>query len=420
MELVPTHLDKAVNHTGGRAAMPDEVNLITPGSAFTPLERLGDSGCGRRNGGRARGGNRTVKIEIRDQRPPVPAERLAEAEARLTAIRTRILPSYKAFLAQLEGRKPVRNLSRAATRPRPGGLRPPLLRHRRISQRRSRLKRRDGAGQPPRRRPPRRDRQLRESHPARRPRRPHLRFCSGTTSSRAIRRPRTISSGWRPTSGRSWRSCVRTWTTSRPRPRRLGGGSSGVAEPPRLPASGRPTAPIRPTELEQPFAHRATASRKKRAPSACSARARLGRPPTARLRPHLTPPLPWRWRREEEPGRVHSSLVHCARVSAAVETLASMSRAGVSCVRAEMPASWKGAASSFAAPRVGRCSDSSNPAASGCAKRCPRTAPSPRSRRLPLRSWSSSVANAGSSPVGTGARDSQRSSARIRSTSTPA
>ena len=31
--------------------------------------------------------------------------------------------------------------------------------------------------------------------------------------------------------------------------------------------------------------------------------------------------------------------VHCARVSAAVETLASMSRAGVSCVRAEMPAS---------------------------------------------------------------------------------
>jgi hypothetical protein len=38
MELVPTHLHKAVSHTGGRAAMPDEVNLVTPGGAFTPLE----------------------------------------------------------------------------------------------------------------------------------------------------------------------------------------------------------------------------------------------------------------------------------------------------------------------------------------------------------------------------------------------
>lgn len=51
-----------------------------------------------------------MKIEIRDQRPPVPAERLAEAEARLTAIGTRIPPSHKAFSAQLEGGKPVRNL----------------------------------------------------------------------------------------------------------------------------------------------------------------------------------------------------------------------------------------------------------------------------------------------------------------------
>jgi hypothetical protein len=55
------------------------------------------------------------------------------------------------------------------------------------------------------------------------------------------------------------------------------------------------------------------------------------------------------------------------------------------------PHPWKGAASGFAAPRDGRCSDSSDSAASGCAKRCPRTAPLPRSRRLPLRSWSSSV-----------------------------
>ena len=39
MELVPRHLHRAVQHTGGRAAMPDEVNLVTPGGAFTPLER---------------------------------------------------------------------------------------------------------------------------------------------------------------------------------------------------------------------------------------------------------------------------------------------------------------------------------------------------------------------------------------------
>jgi hypothetical protein len=55
MELVPTHLDKAVDHTGGRAAMPDEVNLITPGGAFTPLERtFGDLGAA---GGATAGGS---------------------------------------------------------------------------------------------------------------------------------------------------------------------------------------------------------------------------------------------------------------------------------------------------------------------------------------------------------------------------
>jgi hypothetical protein len=49
-----------------------------------------------------------VKIEIRDERPPVPAESLAEAEARLAAIGTRIPSSYKAFLAQQDGGNPVR------------------------------------------------------------------------------------------------------------------------------------------------------------------------------------------------------------------------------------------------------------------------------------------------------------------------
>jgi hypothetical protein len=40
MELVPSNLHRAVQHTGGRAAMPDQINLITPGGAFTPLERV--------------------------------------------------------------------------------------------------------------------------------------------------------------------------------------------------------------------------------------------------------------------------------------------------------------------------------------------------------------------------------------------
>ena len=39
MELVPRHLHRAVQHTGGRAAMPDELNVVTPGGAFTPLEQ---------------------------------------------------------------------------------------------------------------------------------------------------------------------------------------------------------------------------------------------------------------------------------------------------------------------------------------------------------------------------------------------
>jgi hypothetical protein len=50
-----------------------------------------------------------VKIEIRDDRPPVSAERLAEAEARLVEIGTRLPPSYKAFLAEQDGGKPVRD-----------------------------------------------------------------------------------------------------------------------------------------------------------------------------------------------------------------------------------------------------------------------------------------------------------------------
>jgi HNH/ENDO VII superfamily nuclease len=39
MELVPTKLHKAVPHTGGRAAMPNQINVVTPGSAFTPFEQ---------------------------------------------------------------------------------------------------------------------------------------------------------------------------------------------------------------------------------------------------------------------------------------------------------------------------------------------------------------------------------------------
>src|SRR4051794_27809176 len=48
----------------------------------------------------------------------------------------------------------------------------------------------------------------------------------------------------------------------------------------------------------------------------------------------------------------------------------------------------EGAVSRFAAPRVGRCSDSSDSAANGRAKHYARTAPLTRSRSFALRSWS--------------------------------
>jgi hypothetical protein len=50
-----------------------------------------------------------MKIAIRDDRPPVSTETLAEAEARLAELGMRIPPSYKAFLAEQDGGKPVRN-----------------------------------------------------------------------------------------------------------------------------------------------------------------------------------------------------------------------------------------------------------------------------------------------------------------------
>ena len=50
-----------------------------------------------------------MKIEIRDDRPPVSPDVLAAAETRLAEIGTRIPPSYKAFLAEQDGGKPVRN-----------------------------------------------------------------------------------------------------------------------------------------------------------------------------------------------------------------------------------------------------------------------------------------------------------------------
>ena len=64
----------------------------------------------------------------------------------------------------------------------------------------------------------------------------------------------------------------------------------------------------------------------------------------------------------------------------------------MSCVRAEMPAPTERSSQQVRAPGVGRCSDSSDSAATGCAERCARTAPVPRRRRLLLRLWSSSQA----------------------------
>jgi A nuclease of the HNH/ENDO VII superfamily with conserved WHH len=48
MELVPTKLHKPVAHTGGRAALPGQIDLVTPGSAFTPFEQTvgGAAGAG--------------------------------------------------------------------------------------------------------------------------------------------------------------------------------------------------------------------------------------------------------------------------------------------------------------------------------------------------------------------------------------
>jgi hypothetical protein len=50
---------------------------------------------------------------------------------------------------------------------------------------------------------------------------------------------------------------------------------------------------------------------------------------------------------------------------------------------AETPASVERSSQQVRAPHVGHCSDSSNSAASGCAKRCARTAPLSRSRTSP-------------------------------------
>ena len=49
MELVPSDLHRAVQHTGGRAAMPDQLGEVAPGGVFTPFERggaIGGAGAG--------------------------------------------------------------------------------------------------------------------------------------------------------------------------------------------------------------------------------------------------------------------------------------------------------------------------------------------------------------------------------------
>jgi hypothetical protein len=49
MELVPSDLHRAVQHTGGRPAIPDQIGEIAPGGAFTPFERggaIGGAGVG--------------------------------------------------------------------------------------------------------------------------------------------------------------------------------------------------------------------------------------------------------------------------------------------------------------------------------------------------------------------------------------
>jgi SMI1 / KNR4 family (SUKH-1) len=53
-----------------------------------------------------------MRIEIHDDRPPVSGEALAAAEAELARLGHHIPPSYKAFLADQDGGKPVRDLFR--------------------------------------------------------------------------------------------------------------------------------------------------------------------------------------------------------------------------------------------------------------------------------------------------------------------
>ena len=50
-----------------------------------------------------------MRIELRDHRPPVSAEALAAAEARLVELGHPIPPSYRAFLADQDGGDPVRD-----------------------------------------------------------------------------------------------------------------------------------------------------------------------------------------------------------------------------------------------------------------------------------------------------------------------
>ncbi|MGI8750492.1 MAG: HNH endonuclease [Thermoleophilaceae bacterium] len=102
MELVPKDLHRGVEHTGGRAAVPDQLKEVTLGGAFS----WGERGTGVFGG---LGGGRSVKIDIRDDRPPVSTETLAAAEARLAELGHPIPPSYKAFLADQDGGEPVRD-----------------------------------------------------------------------------------------------------------------------------------------------------------------------------------------------------------------------------------------------------------------------------------------------------------------------
>ena len=50
-----------------------------------------------------------MKIGIRDERPPVPADRLEEAATAVAELGHPIPPSYRAFLTEQDGGKPVRD-----------------------------------------------------------------------------------------------------------------------------------------------------------------------------------------------------------------------------------------------------------------------------------------------------------------------